>query len=454
MTAPPAAPALQVLRHTRGVCTTCLDDVDAQVVSDGAEVRLEKHCPRCGVTTQRLSGHPEEWAELDAHYFAVMDKELPQRDYILRLTETCNLDCPICLARANTAPTPDLDAKALEPLLARRGRIKIDFMAAEPTLRADLEEQVRAVKARGHIAALHTNGLKLANRAYAERIAAAGVDEVFLQFDGLDDEANRALRGRPLNKARLAALANLRELGLATSLIVVIGKGVNEAEVGRTLRFALQPENTHIREVFFMGLRTLGGARDRAMEGQALMPDDLVDLLCAQEPRVSRRDVRDFNLLYFSMLSAVEVKKCLYVQHYLLARGGPEGFRPIGEVLPLGELAEAARAYRRRRADGHPTLARAGLAASLARAGLSPDARAMARDLLRLEELLRAGMNLQAVPPRFLLIGFITACDPANFDAQVAINCGKGELSVDGGLEEAGAVANVRREQRVARSRG
>ena len=57
-------------------------------------------------------------------------------------------------------------------------------------------------------------------------------------------------------------------------------------------------------------------------------------------------------------------------------------------------------------------------------------------------------MNLKQVPSRFLLLGFITACDPHNFDSQVAINCGKGELSVDGGFVDSGAVANVDRERR------
>jgi hypothetical protein len=62
--------------------------------------------------------------------------------------------------------------------------------------------------------------------------------------------------------------------------------------------------------------------------------------------------------------------------------------------------------------------------------------------------LFKSGMNLKEVPNRFLLLGFITACDPHNFDAQVAVNCGKGELSVDGGYIESGAVANVNREVR------
>jgi hypothetical protein len=82
------------------------------------------------------------------------------------------------------------------------------------------------------------------------------------------------------------------------------------------------------------------------------------------------------------------------------------------------------------------------------REGLHPEALRMAGDLVKLEQLFEKGMNLTGVPERFLLLGFITACDPENFDADVAINCGKGELSSDGGYIESGAVANVRREAR------
>ena len=72
----------------------------------------------------------------------------------------------------------------------------------------------------------------------------------------------------------------------------------------------------------------------------------------------------------------------------------------------------------------------------------------MLGDLARLERLFQTGMNLGEVPGRFLILGFITACDPHNFDAQVAVNCGKGEMSADGGFVDSGAVANVLREAR------
>jgi Cu2+-exporting ATPase len=252
----------RVVRQTQGTCSVCLKRVPAAVLVREGAVVLEKRCAEHGASVQLLSRRPDRWAELDRFYFSVMDEAHPQRDFIVRMTERCNLACPICLAKANTEDTPDLDLSGLETLLSERRGIKIDLMAAEPTLREDLEDWVRKVKASGNIAALHTNGLKLANRAYAARLKEAGVDEVFLQFDGLDDEANRALRGRPLLKARTAALKNLHDLGIATSLIVVIARGLNEAQVGETFRFALEAGNEHIREVFFLGLRSLGSARE------------------------------------------------------------------------------------------------------------------------------------------------------------------------------------------------
>ncbi len=450
VSAPPVGPpaAGRSIRETQGTCSVCLQRVPAAVMVRAGTVVLDKRCPEHGTTSQLLSRRPDRWVELDRYYFSVMDESHPQRDYIVRMTERCNLACPICLAKANTEDTPDLDLSGLESLLSERRGVKIDLMAAEPTLRDDLEDWVRRVKASGNIAALHTNGIKLTDREYVNRLKAAGVDEVFLQFDGLDEEANKALRGRPLLKARQAALKNLHDAGIATSLIVVIARGLNEAQVSATFRFALEPGNEHIREVFFLGLRNLGSARETgALAGQQLMPDEIIELLTEQEPTIRADDVHKFNLAYFAMLSAFHVKKCLYVQHYLVARDGHGGFTPISDVVDLPELANAAVRYAARR-KRHPVLARAGLGASIVKAGLRPGALRMAGDLVRLESLFASGMNLREVPPRFLLIGFITACDPDNFDAQVAVNCGKGELSSDGGFIDSGAVANVLREAR------
>jgi sulfatase maturation enzyme AslB (radical SAM superfamily) len=447
-----AAPR-EVLRRTRGMCNTCLRDVPAEVVVAEGTARLEKICPDHGTTVQVLSRAPDYWRDVDRFYFQVNGERYPQRDYLLRLTETCNLDCPICLAKANTEETEDLDLAGIEPLLREKRRIKLDFMAAEPTLRKDLVDWVRKAKAAGHLAALHTNGLRIADIAFARRMKEAGFDEVFLQFDGFDEEANRFFRGRPILDVKLQALRNLREVGLATSLIVVIGRGINEAQVGEVFRFAMRPENDHIREVFFLGLRILGSMRDalrhegREFAESALMPDETLDLLEAQVPAIRRDDVRAFNKLYFSLLSTFKVKKCLYVQHYLVVRDGKGGFVPFSDLVDLPRLEAAAERFAATVGD-HPRRAKIRFLADLGIGSANLRMAPVLQEFLRLQLLLRVGMNLEKVSPRTVLLGFITACDPHNFDEQVAVNCGKGEISADGGFVEAGAVANVLRERR------
>ncbi len=443
-----------VLRHTTGRCHHCTAELPAEVRVYKDRVDLFKLCPDCGPCTQLLSKDPDYWAELDTYYFRVNSENYPQRDYIIRMTERCNLQCPICLAKANTEDTPDLDLSGLEELLSQRRGIKIDLMAAEPTIRKDLEDWIRRVKEKGHIAALHTNGIRLAKLDYVKRLRDAGVDEVFIQFDGFDDEANLALRGRRLLETRMQALDNLREAGIATSLIVVIAKDLNEDQVAETFRFATKPGNGFIREVFFLGLRMLGSARHGCElgEDQALMPDEIIDLLVQQEPRITRDDIRAFNKLYFAMLSTMKVKKCLYVQHYLVFRDDDGTWTPASEVLDLPGGERAADKYAARLDKRGRVVASAGLAAALARQGLRPSAWKHLGALRRLEQLTETGMNLRDVPKSALLLGFITACDPHNFDAQVAVNCGKGELSSDGGFIESGAVANVKREARFDES--
>ncbi|MCP4806067.1 MAG: radical SAM protein [Proteobacteria bacterium] len=442
----------RIVRTTEGRCNQCLEPVDAEVRRYEDRITLHKECKTCGPTIQLMSKDPSYWADLDKYYFRVNGENYPQRDYIVRMTETCNLQCPICLAKANTEDTPDLDLSGLEKLLSERRGIKIDLMAAEPTIRKDLPEWIRKVKASGNIAALHTNGIRLAKYEYAKELHEAGVDEVFLQFDGFDDDANEVLRGRKLLDTRMKALENLRKLGIATSLIVVIARGLNEEQISKTFHFATQPENSFIKEVFFMGLRMLGSAKDAGLGDQTLMPDELLTHLTEQEPRIRRSDIKAFNKLYFAMLSALRVKKCLYVQHYLVFRDGDGGWEPVSNVLDLRAGENAADSYADRLERRGRILATAGLAGSLAAQGLKPTTWGHLRDLHQLERLTSHGMNLREVPKSALLLGFITACDPENFDAQVAINCGKGELSVDGGFIESGAVANVNREARFAES--
>ena len=69
------------------------------------------------------------------------------------------------------------------------------------------------------------------------------------------------------------------------------------------------------------------------------------------------------------------------------------------------------------------------------------------KDLVVLKFLLLTAFSLGRIPSRNLLIGYVTACDPHIFDAQISANCGKGEFAMDMGLNPSGAMANIERER-------
>ncbi len=144
-------------------------------------------------------------------------------------------------------------------LLAAGGPFNIQLSGGEPTLRDDLENIIKLGLSKGFdFFQLNTNGLRLAREAgYAERLREAGLNTVFLQFDGLSDRTYETLRGRPLLKEKLAAIRRCGAAGLGVVLVPTVAPGVNDHEIGGILRFALKrlPE---VRGVHFQPLSRFG----------------------------------------------------------------------------------------------------------------------------------------------------------------------------------------------------
>ncbi len=441
-----------LLRQTFSVCPECLEELPARVVEEDGSVYLRRDCPQHGPSECLLSHHAWYYGALDRYFCAVMPEEVPQRDYLVRVNERCNLKCPICLASAvdsgtPTPTTPDMDLGRLCAFMDSkpRGSLKIDLISAEPTLREDLPEILRAIKARGHISSLHTNGLRLADRAYLRTLKEAGLDEVFLQMDGFDDQAYLRIRGARLARQKVQILENLQAEGVATSLVMVLMPGCNEAEIPKVLEYART--RPFIREVMFLGTRALGYFRGNQ---ELLMPDQVIDLVEETTGGLCpRSEVFHFQKLYFALLSILGVRKCLYVQHDLLIRG-PEAYQNLSHFLHWPRVARVLDDLPRTR---RTPLARLGWLARLGMALLHPRGLTLLPDFLSLFLRLKFGWKLKRLPSRPLLIGYITACDPLNVDRTIGRYCGKGELSMDLGLHESGSEANIERERMWARAR-
>jgi pyruvate-formate lyase-activating enzyme len=445
-----------VLREGGGTCPVCVKPVPGRYIVDEGKVFLEKTCPEHGAHRAFLSAHPDYFGELMGFYDDLMPEELPQRDFILRLTGRCNLKCPICLASADEYKEEDLPLDQLVRFFGdRRRRTKLDLMGAEPTIRKDLEQIVRLAHEKGHITALHSNGIELSEPGLLERLIGAGLDEVHLQFDGFEDEHDEVLRGRSMREVRAKVLERLDKFGLATDLVVTVMRGLNEAQMGRVLDYAAR--HPFVKEVFYLGMRRLGRATER-FATRAIAPDELIDDLERESGgRIRRDDIKVFQKLYFALLAAFKVRKCFYIHHYLVLRD-PDGagYRPIADFLDLPYLDRHLERFRELLKGGSRALATSYLFLHTSIAILRKRGLPIIIDGFVLNFILLLGFNLSKVKRRTILLGFITACDPWIHEDRVSANCGKGEISMDQGVHASGAEANVARERfhrRVDRER-
>jgi hypothetical protein len=71
----------------------------------------------------------------------------------------------------------------------------------------------------------------------------------------------------------------------------------------------------------------------------------------------------------------------------------------------------------------------------------------MVLSVVTMRLMLLLGFDLKRLPNKMVLLGFVTTCDPYNFDAEITRNCGKGELSMDQGEQDSGGLANISRER-------
>jgi len=188
-----------------------------------------RHCPSdCGLCNQHLSSPC--LAQID-------------------LTSRCNMRCPVCFADAGAAGRvfePDFREVVRQLQVLRDLRptpcTAIQFTGGEPTIHPDFLRIVSRARDMGfsHIQ-IATNGLRLAEEDFARRAAEAGLHTLYLQFDGVGEEAHRATRNFPgIWRKKLAVLDNCRRTGMKVCLVPTILKGVNDAQVGEIFRFAVE----------------------------------------------------------------------------------------------------------------------------------------------------------------------------------------------------------------------
>jgi 7,8-dihydro-6-hydroxymethylpterin dimethyltransferase len=274
----------RILGTTESLCPVCLDRIAAERVAEGDTVYLRKTCtahgqfktviwrgldsyeawggghrvasrpPVCGSSVQR--GCPFDCGLCPDH-----------RQHtccvVLDVTQRCNLACPVCFASAGGAADPDPSIEEIvgwcRGLIEAGGPFNLHLSGGEPTVRHDLPEIIRRVRALGFTyIQLNTNGLRLARDSdYAQELKEAGLTCVFLQFDGVSDSVFQAMRGRPLLETKLAAIENCGRHELGVVLVPTLAPGVNTGQIGEILSTAVRLAPA-VRAVHFQPISYFG----------------------------------------------------------------------------------------------------------------------------------------------------------------------------------------------------
>jgi 7,8-dihydro-6-hydroxymethylpterin dimethyltransferase len=271
--APPEQPqrkAAHYLFHgqTSSLCETCLEVVPAKIIIEDEQVFYLKRCRDHGVQKTLISDDLDYWRQQKL-WIKPGDRPLatqtrteagcpfdcglcPDHEQhsclaIIEINQACNLACPVCFASATDVHGSHRSVEEIERMLdilvASEGEPDlVQLSGGEPTIHPQFFDILDAVKKRPirHVM-INTNGVRIAqDRAFVEKLASyAPRLEVYLQFDSLKDEALVELRGAKLARIRQQALEALEAVGLSTTLVAVVKRGVNDQEIADIVQHAL-----------------------------------------------------------------------------------------------------------------------------------------------------------------------------------------------------------------------
>jgi len=306
------------------ICSICFRKIEAKIVFEDGSVFMLKRCPAHGFERVLIADDVDYYKRCREVF--LKPPEMPNRfntaikwgcpydcglcpDHeqhscltLIEVTDFCNLRCPICYAESGPDRRHHRDLATIEAMLdavvanERRPDV-VQISGGEPTLHPDFFRILDAARARPiqHLM-LNTNGTRIASDpAFAERLAEYMPGfEVYLQFDSFEEGPLRQLRGADLRSVRHAAIERLNELGISTTLVVTVQRGLNDGELGKIVEYAakqpavrgvvFQPVQAAGRIEGFDPVRnriTLTEVRRRILEQTSLFrPEDIIPVPC------------------------------------------------------------------------------------------------------------------------------------------------------------------------------
>ena len=244
-------------------------EIKATIVERDGKILMVKDCPK--------HGHFEDLMSIDTEFSKHLEDVFPGRDIkahndeklhnhgsstvkygrgsvlTIDLTNRCNMMCDPCFMDANQVGfVHELQWEEIKTMLDNaitikpRRQMSVQFSGGEPTLSPYFLDAVRYARKVGYNSVqAATNGIEFAKSfEFAQQAAEAGMRYAYLQFDGIGNAANAHRAVGNLFDVKLKAIDNLHRAGVEIVPVVTIVNGINNEQVGRIIKFALDNPKT------------------------------------------------------------------------------------------------------------------------------------------------------------------------------------------------------------------
>ena len=239
-------------------------EIKAQIIERDGEIWMIKDCA--------VHGHFEDMMAIDAKFLTHIEKMFPGRDIdahndeklhnhgsstvkygrgavlTVDLTNRCNMMCDPCFMDANQVGfVHELSMDEIKEILDNaitikpRRQMSVQFSGGEPSISPHFIEAIKYSRKVGYNSVqAATNGIEFAkSKEFCREAAEAGLRYVYLQFDGIGNDANSHRQVGNLFDVKIRAINNLHEAGVEIVLVTTLVNGINNDQVGSIIRFAL-----------------------------------------------------------------------------------------------------------------------------------------------------------------------------------------------------------------------
>ncbi|MBI5680523.1 MAG: radical SAM protein [Methanobacterium sp.] len=366
-----------VIKKTKSLCPECLEVIDAEVYENKDKIMIKKYCKEHGNFDSTYWGSDKLYREASESDFKGEGIENPQTSSkndcplncgicpdhesqtilgLIDVTNRCNLKCPICFANAAASkslyePTYEeirqmlITLRSNEPVAAPA----IQYAGGEPTVRKDIVDLIKLAKEEGFShTQIATNGLRLArNPELARELKEAGLNTIYLQFDGINEDPYIKIRGKNLLPTKIKAIENCRKVDLNIVLVPTVVKGINDSQVGDIIRFAVDNIDI-IRGVNFQPVSFAGRTPSDEVEGQRITIPDFQKLVEKQmESKIKVEDFYPASSVFpiSEFIEAIEGEKQVTFTCHPHCGAATYVFVDGDEIIPITQFVDVERFF-------------------------------------------------------------------------------------------------------------